>query len=95
LAVESYLDVGDCANFENVAGAIRLFPDFAALLTPETALVWETRGAAPLVTTGRELVAARAVIAAFATRSDFSSVRNAATTRDFRPRRQSISQPPL
>jgi hypothetical protein len=60
--VESYLDVGDRADFGD-RGTIRLFPDFAARLTPKTALVWETRGAAPLVMTGAALEAARATIA--------------------------------
>ena len=46
LAVESYLDMGDRANFGARGEVIRLFPDFAAQLTPETALVWETRGVA-------------------------------------------------
>ena len=57
LAVESYLDVGDRSNFENGGGAVALFPNF-------TSLKWETEGCAPLVVTGAELAAARAVVAA-------------------------------
>jgi hypothetical protein len=73
LPVESYLDLGDRdagdrdagdrANFRGRNGLIRLFPDFAARLAPETALVWETRGAAPLVLTGEKLAAARRKVA--------------------------------
>ncbi len=59
LPVESYLDVGDRANFHQDGDTIRLFPDFAARLAPETAMMWETRGAAPLVMTGPELIAAQ------------------------------------
>ena len=62
LTVESYLDVGDRANFNADNGTIRLFPDFEARLVPETALVWEMRGAAPLVMTGSELEAARQAV---------------------------------
>ncbi len=51
LQVESYLDAGDRANFAG-GDTIRLFPDFAASLHPDTALLWETKGAAPLVMTG-------------------------------------------
>jgi hypothetical protein len=62
LTVESYLDLGDRANFHHDIETIRLFPDFAARLTPETARVWETRGAAPLVMTGDALDAARRAV---------------------------------
>ena len=57
LPVESYLDVGDRTDFGD-GGTIRLFPDFAARLAPETAMAWETRGAATLVMTGALLEAA-------------------------------------
>jgi T5SS/PEP-CTERM-associated repeat protein len=58
LAVESYLDTGDRANF--AAGeSIRLFPDFSARLAPHLAMTWETRGAAPLAMIGPALEAAR------------------------------------
>ncbi|MDR3663152.1 MAG: Hint domain-containing protein, partial [Mycobacterium sp.] len=50
LTVESYLDTGDRANFEPDGAGIRLFADFAVRLAPEAATVWETQGAAPLVT---------------------------------------------
>ena len=61
LTVESYLDTGDRANFEG-GNTIRLFPDFAAPLAPDVAMVWETRGAAPLVMTGSRLAEARRVV---------------------------------
>jgi hypothetical protein len=61
LTVESYLDLGDRANFQE-SGMIRLFPDFAALLCPNTAHVWETTGAAPLVTAGEKLAAVRRLV---------------------------------
>jgi len=44
LTVESYLDTDARANFQRTGETIRLFPDFAP--RPETALAWETRGAA-------------------------------------------------
>jgi len=59
LPVESYLDVGDRADFHQNGETIRLFANFAARLSPETALLWETRGAARLVMAGPELAAAR------------------------------------
>jgi fibronectin-binding autotransporter adhesin len=58
LPVESYLDTGDRANFDD-GETIRLFPDFAVRLASETASLWETRGAAPLVMAGAALEAAR------------------------------------
>jgi len=61
LTVESFLDVGDRADFGG--RTMRLFPDFGARLRPDAALVWETRGAAPLVRHGPALDAARATIA--------------------------------
>jgi T5SS/PEP-CTERM-associated repeat protein len=64
LAVESYLDLGDRANFTESGETIRLFPDFAARLAPDAVMAWETRGAAPLVTTGAGLVRARAAVTA-------------------------------
>ena len=62
LPVESYLDTGDRPNFRRAGDTIRLFPDFAARFAPEAALVWETRGAAPLVMAGAELAAARRAV---------------------------------
>ena len=64
LPVESYLDAGDRANFANAGETIRLFPEFAARLTPATSALWETRGVAPLVVTGPRLAAVRTAIAA-------------------------------
>ena len=58
LPVESYLDLGDRADFETAAGVIRLHPDFWT--RPDTAMLWETKGVAPLVTAGAALAAARA-----------------------------------
>jgi hypothetical protein len=40
---------------------IRLHPDFAARPAPDTALAWETRGAAPLVMAGEALERVRAL----------------------------------
>ena len=59
LAVESYLDVGDRANFSNGGGAVRLFADFSSR-------VWEAFGCAPLVVGGPELAAARRLVNAAA-----------------------------
>jgi collagen type I/II/III/V/XI/XXIV/XXVII alpha len=53
LAVESYLDTGDRASFENGGGAVVLHPDFARL-------VWDGRACAELKVTGPELDAVRA-----------------------------------
>ena len=63
LPVESYLDIGDRANFAG-QDVIRLFPDFAARLTPNVARVWETMGAAPLVMTGEALRRVRRMLEA-------------------------------
>jgi hypothetical protein len=60
LTVESYLDAGDRANFED-GTVIRLFPDFSGRL--ETAVLWEAQGAAPLVQAGEALAAARRCVA--------------------------------
>jgi hypothetical protein len=54
LAVESYLDVGDRANFAD-QDTVRLFPDFDARLTPDAAWAWETKGTAKLVIAGDDL----------------------------------------
>jgi hypothetical protein len=48
-------------NFSD-SGIIDLFPDFAATPMPDLALLWETRGAAPLVLAGAQLAAARRVV---------------------------------
>ena len=63
LAVESYLDVADRTDFAQGGDVIRLFPRFNASLSPNAALEWETRGAAPLVVTGPELASAREAVA--------------------------------
>jgi hypothetical protein len=60
LAVESYLDTGDRANFDGPG--LLLFADFASRVAPAVATVWETRGVAPLVTTGEALAAARRMV---------------------------------
>ena len=60
LTVESYLDSGDRADFQDGDGAIRLFPAFGA--GRETATAWETRGAALLVLAGDKLEAARRAV---------------------------------
>ena len=62
LTVESYLDLGERADFVNSSGTIRLFPGFAPRRAPDAALVWETHGAAPLVLAGEKLIAARGMV---------------------------------
>jgi hypothetical protein len=62
LPAESYLDTGDRTNF-NGGETIRMYPDFAARLASQTAWLWETRGAAPLVMAGEALEAARRLVA--------------------------------
>ncbi len=62
LPVESYLDLGDRANFQRYGDLVRLFPGFAARLGPDTAGMWETHGAAPLMMTGARLEAARRMV---------------------------------
>jgi hypothetical protein len=55
LPVESYLDIGDRANFSNFEGPVRLFPDFPVH-------VWEARGFAPLRVTGPDVEAVRRLL---------------------------------
>jgi len=55
LAVESYLDTGDCGNFANGGGPVVLHPDLASR-------VWEAGGCAPLIVTGPQLDAARRLV---------------------------------
>ena len=62
MPVESYLDTGDRANFRQDGATVRLFPDFAARLSPDAAMAWEMRGAAPLVLTGPRLTAAQTAV---------------------------------
>jgi hypothetical protein len=64
LTVESYLDLGDRADFRNGGETIRLFPDFAARFAPDVASAWETKGLAPLIVTGPKLDAVLARLAA-------------------------------
>jgi hypothetical protein len=61
LPVESYLDTGDRCNFENGGGPIALHPEFSAHRW-DTAHIWEALGCAPLIVTGPELAAVRAVV---------------------------------
>jgi hypothetical protein len=56
LAVESYLDTGDRANFANAGETVALHPDFASYR-------WEAGGCAPLVVAGAQLAAVRAQLA--------------------------------
>jgi T5SS/PEP-CTERM-associated repeat protein len=76
LPVESYLDAGDRANFRPDEKTIRLQPNFAPRLTPDSGRLWETRGAARLIVTGPELAAARRTV----TRAGEISARAAAAT---------------
>lgn len=55
LAVESYLDAGDRANFSNGGGPIRLHPEFSSR-------AWDAQGCAPLIVAGAGLRAARMLI---------------------------------
>jgi T5SS/PEP-CTERM-associated repeat protein len=71
--VESYLDTGDRSDFGQ-DGVIRLHPDFGARLRRDAAMLWETRGVAPLVMTGPRLETARAGVAASAPRYGSSSM---------------------
>ena len=59
LPAESFLDMKDGSNYGRGSGAIKLYPDF-------TARMWEAFGCAPLIVTGPELEAARALVAGFA-----------------------------
>jgi collagen type I alpha len=52
LPAESYLDLGDRANFTNGGGPISLHPDLSVR-------IWEAMGCAPLIVAGPELNAAR------------------------------------
>jgi hypothetical protein len=52
LPVETYLDVGNRANFANNPGAVALHPDFWWL-------TWEAKGYAPLVVTGPRIARVR------------------------------------
>lgn len=55
LPVESYLEAGDRANFDNSGASLRLHPDFVTR-------AWEARGCAPIVISGPALDAARAML---------------------------------
>lgn len=55
IAAESYLDINDRSQFNGHGGPVALHPDFAVL-------TWEAVGCAPLVVTGPELDAARALL---------------------------------
>jgi hypothetical protein len=70
LKVESYLDIGDRANFNQRGSVetIRLFPEFTTWLAPDSATVWEARGAAPLVLAGAALARARGLVAPLVSR---------------------------
>ena len=59
LPAESFLDLRDGSNYANRPGPTRLYPDFSARM-------WEAFACAPLIVTGPELQAARALVARFA-----------------------------
>ena len=59
IPAESYLDMRDGSNYARGPGPVRLYPDYAARM-------WEAFGCAPLIVTGPELAAARALVANFA-----------------------------
>jgi collagen type I/II/III/V/XI/XXIV/XXVII alpha len=62
---ESYLDVGDRANFVNGGGAIRLYPDFGSH-SCDSAAMWEMFGCTPLLSHGPRLAAVRDQVNALA-----------------------------
>ena len=72
LSVESYLETGDRADFDH-DGLMRLHPDFGRRLRPDMAMLWETKGAAPLVMTGPDLAAAHQMIAGITSGGDARS----------------------
>jgi hypothetical protein len=63
LPAESYLDVGDRANFANGDVFIRLFPDLSDH-PPGTAMAWEGLGCAPLMITGPKVEVVRRLLEA-------------------------------
>ena len=71
LPTESFLDMKDGSNYANRPGPIHLYPDFSARM-------WEAFGCAPLVVTGPELEAARALVAGFATDRAAAGIRPSA-----------------
>jgi hypothetical protein len=58
LPTESYLDIGDRANFASDSDPMRLFPDFSAR-SCDVATFWEIYGCAPLVVSGPTLAVVR------------------------------------
>ncbi|MEA2727056.1 MAG: hypothetical protein QOF70_1531 [Acetobacteraceae bacterium] len=58
LPTESYLDIGDRANFASDSDPMRLFPDFSAR-SCDAATFWEIYGCAPLVVSGPTLAVVR------------------------------------
>jgi collagen type I alpha len=60
LPAESFLAMKDGSNYPNRLGPIRLYPEFSARM-------WEGFGCAPLIVTGPELAAARALVARLTT----------------------------
>jgi autotransporter passenger strand-loop-strand repeat protein len=60
LSAESFLDMRDGSQYASRPGPVRLYPDFSAGM-------WEAFGCAPLIVTGPKLMAARALVAHFAT----------------------------
>ncbi len=80
LAAESFLDLKDGPSYANRAGPVRLYPDL-------TAGLWEAFGCAPLIVTGPELAAARAVIECFTTTRSAASYNR-------RPRKPPKHAPP-
>jgi hypothetical protein len=56
LPAESYLDMKDGSNYARTPGPVVMHPEYAARM-------WEALGCAPLVVTGKELRAVRAMLA--------------------------------
>jgi hypothetical protein len=63
LPAESYLDIGDRADFDNAGSVVRLFPDLSNRCREATRL-WEAHACAPLVVSGPAIDAIRKQLAA-------------------------------
>jgi hypothetical protein len=58
LPAEGFLDMRDGSNYANRPGPVRLYPDYSVRM-------WEAFGCSPLIVTGPELAAVRALVAGF------------------------------
>jgi hypothetical protein len=69
LPAETFLDMRDGSTYANRPGPLRLYPDFSARM-------WEAFACAPLIVTGPELDAVRAMVASCAARRPHARQRN-------------------